>query len=81
MADCVADQTAKHGRYAVCGVVYFEAKRLLCGCIPDAHHEDETGVDGCFERAEEETVRCYAGETGAGGGGDEDYAPAYCGDG
>jgi hypothetical protein len=75
MSYCITNESSEHCSYAICAVVYFETEGLLGGRVPDRHHEDEAGVDGCLDGAEEETVCGDAAEVDACGSGDEDYAP------
>jgi hypothetical protein len=77
----VADKTAEHCCDAVCAVVDLETEGLLGGRVPHGHEKYETGVDGCFDGAEEETVGCYATERDACWSCDEDYAPGNGGQG
>jgi len=76
MSNPIADETREHGCDADTAVVGFETEGLLGGGVPHAHYENEAGVYGRLEGAEEEAVGRYAGEGGACWTGEEDGAPA-----
>jgi len=73
MTNSITDQPTKHSSDAISAVIDFQTEGLFSIGVPHAHEEDETWVDCGFESTEEKTVR--------GGGGDEDYAPGYGGEG
>ena len=81
MTNSITDQPTKHSSDVISAVIDFQTEGLFSIGVPHAHEEDETWVDCGFESTEEKTVRGYVGEAGAGGGGDEDYAPGYGGEG
>lgn len=68
---------AEHSRDTIRAVIRFQAQRLLTGCIPHTHHEDEARVDDSFDKAEEEAVNGDASEVVACWCGHEQAAP-YC---
>lgn len=71
----VPDQAAKHGRYAVCAVVYFETEGLLRRGIPHGHHQDEARVDNRLHSSQHKSVHCNACKTLACWRSDEDDPP------
>ena len=75
MTDRITNEPTKHGRDPICAVVGFETEGLFGGGVPNGYHEDEPGVYGCFDRAQQEAVCGYAREGGACRCADEDYTP------